>query len=188
MVFQLDLFRSDESSLSFVHIQLQNSKYYLRNFPHTLFARHSWNRKSRYSILHLLTQTSGCKKLSDKTRIISNFHVFEKLGHKAGKVSNKSFFSRWQDILCLNSLEWKTTLNMVYGRWFVQGLTCKNISIFPSFNQEKYCVRCWQEVKMEHLIKTHRGNFKMVSRHTSFDVLLDCPSPFRTSRLSLGSV
>ena len=72
-----------------LHIQLQNSKYYLRNFPHTLFARHSWNRKSRYSILHLLTQTSGCKKLSDKTGIISNFHVFVKLRHKAGKVSNK---------------------------------------------------------------------------------------------------
>lgn len=103
MVFQLDLFRSDESSLSFVHIQLQNSKYYLRNFPHTLFARHSWNRKSRYSILHLLTQTSGCKKLSDKTGIISNFHVFVKLRHKAGKVSNKSFFSRWQEILCLTA-------------------------------------------------------------------------------------
>ena len=55
------------------------------------------------------------------------------------------------------SLEWKTTLNMVHGRWFVQSLTCQNISIFPSFNQENYCVRCWHELKMEHLIKTHRG-------------------------------
>ena len=142
MVFQLDLFRSDESSLPFVHIQLQNSKYYLRNFPHTLFARHSWNRKSRYSILHLLTQTSGCKKLSDKTGIISNFHVFVKLRHKAGKVSNKSFFSRWQEILCLTAWNERQhwTMNMVHGRWFVQSLTCQNISIFPSFNQEKYIV------------------------------------------------
>ena len=151
MVFQLAFFRSDESSLSFVHIQLQNSKYYLRNFPHTLFARHSWNRKSRYSILHLLTQTSGCKKLSDKTGIISNFHVFVKLRHKAGKVSNKSFFSRWQEILCLTAWNERQhwTMNMVHGRWFVQSLTCQNISIFSSFNQEKYCVRCWHEVKMD---------------------------------------
>ena len=145
MVFQLDLFRSDESSLSFVHIQLQNSKYYLRNFPHTLFARHSWNRKSRYSILHLLTQTSGCKKLSDKTGIISNFHVFVKLRHKAGKVSNKSFFSRWQEGM---------KDNIEHGTW---KMVCLELDVseylhFPKFQSG--------EVLCQMLTRgNHRGEF-----------------------------
>ena len=152
MVFQLDLFRSDESSLSFVHIQLQNSKYYLRNFPHTLFARHSWNRKSRYSILHLLTQTSGCKKLSDKTGIISNFHVFVKLRHKAGKVSNKSFF---HDDKIYNTA-WYERHHGLFRAWLVRISPFSQVSIRRSI---KYCVRCWHELKMEHLIKTHRGEF-----------------------------